>query len=288
MTLVVGVDYDDEILVFADTRVSFRGNPTVRPLVDRLIKLVTVRFGERTAVLGFSGNVDKAKAVVESLRRKAKYYSSSGDLPLDFKVWMEEAVRMRQDRHRLKFMLCDLDPDRDGRLHEYTINENGHVELTQPEPVEMLSIDSDGKLRHGSRSVLSIIGSGKSQKKQIAEACLQSVRSSKGFKSYEAFSDVRAGMAEGIISTVFRDIGSSTVGGPFTIFRIRPNEIVGPQYTWPALDVPQKIQVREENLKTIIHNLGTNETYDLYTIFDYSSADYHGHHDASASFDIPT
>jgi hypothetical protein len=101
MTVIIGADYGSEILVVADTRVSFQKKYNIPPK-DQLIKLIGIKFFRRQAVLGFSGNVPFAKQVIELLRIHAKHSKSCGDLKEDFRRWIEDAVRMKRKRYPVK------------------------------------------------------------------------------------------------------------------------------------------------------------------------------------------
>jgi len=278
MTAIIGADYGSEILVLADTRVSF-GNKSGIPPKDQLIKLVGVDFFQRKAVLGFSGNILFAKRVIESLRRNAKYCRSSGDLKEDFRRWIEGAIKMKRKRHHLQFMLCDFGLADRAHIYVYDVRESGEVHL-QPQG----TIDIIGPGGHPGRGKVAVIGSGSELKQKIYGTTLRPFGDPNRYDDYEAYSRVRMLMVEALIASEFQGINSQDVGGPFTIIRLRANALIGPTYTWPVgSGDTSDVQFTQEGKRTVLSKPSTGEKYVLYSIFDYTGADFSRDPDASAS-----
>ena len=269
MTVIIGADYNSEILVVADTRVSFGKKHNIPPK-DQLVKLVSIQFFQRQAVLGFSGNIPFAKYVIELLGIHAQVSKSCGDLKEDLRGWIENAIRMKRPRYHLEFMLCDFDPTEEAHIYVYDIREDGKV-LLQPQGIVNV-IDSGGRPGRGK---VAIIGSGRELKERVYEATLNSVGNPEQYDSYEAYSNVRALMAVTVIDHEFRTINSQDVGGPFTVIRLRPKTLIGPHYLWPLDDKgTSDIRQTQDGKCTILSRPSTGETYTLYKIFDYTGADF--------------
>jgi hypothetical protein len=248
-------------------------DPQGVPPKDQLRKLVTIAFSERTAVLGFSGNVLEVKRILEAIKRRAKYYSSSGSLKDDLKKWMEEVIhnKPKRERHHLQFMLCDFHLSDSSHIHVYELTTDGEVRF-QPDEVFVVP----------GLAQVAVIGKGSEFKDQIHEAALRSIGSPKSYTDYEAFSRLRAMWTELSIRLWFEDLASRTIGGPSTVFRIRPNEVVGPNYTMPTIDDSPDIQVTDNGKKTVLYSPATKKEYTLFSIFSYSDADFYAYEDACA------
>jgi len=278
MTVIIGADYGSEILVLADTRVSF-GKESGTPPKDQLIKLIGVDFFGREAVLGFSGNIAYAKRIIESLCRRAKYFRSSGNLKEDFRRWIEDTIRMKRERHHIQFMLCDFDLADEAHIYVYDVKKSGEVRIQPQGTIEI--IDPGG---HPGRGKVTVIGSGGKLKQKIYETTLRPFGDPRKYDDYEAYSQVRMLMVEGIIASEFEDMGSQDVGGPFTIMRLRPNALIGPTYTWPiGSGDTSDVQFTEEGKRVILSKPSTGKKYVLYSVFDYTGADFSQNPDASAS-----
>lgn len=283
MTLVVGVDYGTEILVLADTRVSVSDRPDAPTPKDQLIKLVSVDFAQRSAILGFSGKIRVIKEIIESLQTRARYpgvFKRSGSLRDDFKGWMEDIVkriRRNQKLEKLQFMLCDFNPSDEEHIYLYEIKENGEVLLDPPKTVSII-----GKGGHPGRGKVAVIGSGSEFKQKIYEATLRPFGNPNSYNDYEAYSRFRTLMSEANIHSWFQDIPSTTVGGPFAIFRVRPNGLVGPNFAWPIGEDSPDTRVEQDGQKTVLYNPSIGKKYILFSISSYSDADFFGYEDACA------
>lgn len=261
MTLVVGVDFGDEMLVLADSRLSYAdGSP---PPMDCLKKLLVIGFTGRTeAVLGYSGNVLAIQSIVDNIRIRAKAgFSKSGILKDDLKVLMEDAIRMKRKRDKIQFMLCDFNPGDGVRLCVYTLHKDGRVELSPKDRV-------------------AIIGSGAKLTDKILDSVRHSFRNHpEGYCTYESFSGVRKGMIEGPIAGYFRDIDSQEVGGPFMMLILRSDGVSAPVFTWPwgsdSLGVEiTSIKTYKGTYKTILYKPSTGERYTLFPLDSYGGADF--------------
>jgi hypothetical protein len=269
MTVIIGADYESEILVLADTRVS-PGKKNGTPPKDQLIKLIGVDFFGRQAVLGFSGNIFYAKRIIESLRIRAKHFRSSGDLKEDFRRWIEDAIKMKRNRHYVQLMLCDFGAADEAHIYVYDIKKDGKVQLQPQGTIEIV-----GSGGHPGRGKVAVIGSGSKLKDRIHEATLRPFGDPRRYENYEAYSRVRMLMVEGLVASEFTGMDSQQIGGPFTIIRLRPNALIGPTFTWPiGSDNASDVEFKEEDKKVILRKLSTGEKYVLYSIFDYEEADF--------------
>jgi hypothetical protein len=117
VTVVVGFNWLSEMVMIADTRVSWSGS--MRSPQDILKKLYVIQSPSKAAVLGFSGDVHAAKTVMVHLKdHKFQNYSRPfvmANLKDDLGRWIEEvtATKLRPEtRANLKFMLCGIEPSR--------------------------------------------------------------------------------------------------------------------------------------------------------------------------------
>lgn len=265
MTLIVGVDYFygvREILVMADTRVSANDESGYPPR-DQLQKMIFVDYFGRMAILGFSGNLQAVKKIAESLQIYAKCFRSFGSLKDDMKAWIEDIVRSEHKQSSLQFMLCDFNPMDKTHIHTYNVLESGKVHLQSP-------------------GMVGIIGSGRELRHRILKTTVRSFGNPKGYKDLEAYSKVRTLMAANVVATEFQLMHSRKVGGPFMIVRIRPDGLVGPHYMWPPFDDTSDVQQYMDGNKVILYKPSTGEKYTLFSIYEYSDADFYQHSDACA------
>lgn len=277
MTVVIGVDCGAEILMLADTRVSYGAGGNCAPK-DQLVKLIGVTFADREAVLGFSGNILYIKSILESLRIRAKHYRSSGSLREDFRKWIVEIIRMKHPMHHVQLMLCDFDPADTARIHLYDVKASGDVQLKPQNTVDI--VDRGGQRGRG---IVAVIGSGSRLKPMIYEAALGSFGDPDKYDSFDAYSRVRMLMIEALAASEFEAAGSADVGGPFAIARLRPNGLIGPSFTWPyGGGDSSDVQFTVQGSKNVLWKPSTDERYTLYSIFDYGGADFANNPGASA------
>lgn len=290
MTVVIGADYGSEILVLSDTRVSFSDDST--PLArDGLIKIVTIDYFGRKAVLGFSGPIKVLQAVIGSLKTRAKYSGSPGSLKTDIQNWIEGAVNRDWIRARirdsakqrkrdplLQFMLCDLDHSDEAHVHLYGVGKNRQVQYTPAKTITTLVGGS-----HLSRGTVAAIGYGKKFTQAIYDAALWSVGRPSDYRDYEAYLKVRAGMSAAIVSYYFQHKNVKEVGGPFTIALVLPNGVVGPYPIWPPFTSASDVETVREGCQIVMSRPSTGEKYVMYHILDCVEADFSQHPEAAAT-----
>jgi hypothetical protein len=294
MTVVVGADYGSEILVLSDTRVSF-GDPDTPPPRNGLIKVVTIDFFGRKAVLGFSGCIPVVRAIINSLKTRAKDFQSSGSLKADVQNWIKEAVNRdwirawirdsaKQEKRDplLQFLLCDLDPSDETHVHLYGVGKTREVQYTPAETITTLVGGS-----HPARGTVAAIGYGREFTQVICDAALWPVGRPSNYRDHEAYLRVRAGMAEKILSSYFQSKDLKEVGGPFVITLVRPDGIVGPHPMWPPFAGASDVQTSRERSRLVLFRPSTGEKHVLYSVLDYTEADFSQHSDAAASIDSP-
>jgi hypothetical protein len=184
---------------------------------------------------------------------------------------MEEVIHNKPEfkRHHFWFLLCDFDPSDPSHIHVYELNIDGEVRL---QPQEAPAIPGLANL--------TVIGSGGKYRSQIYKDVLHLSGSSKGYESYEAYSRVRAVMTEVVVSSRFEGLALKDVGGPFTTYLVRPDEIIGPDYMIPTAP---DMQVAKHGDRTILYSPSTNQEYTLFSIFAYTGADFSGHENACAN-----
>jgi ATP-dependent protease HslVU (ClpYQ) peptidase subunit len=269
MTLIVGIDHGSEILVLADTRVSYGSRLHAPAPRDQLRKLVSIRLPQSQVILGFSGNIPEIQRVLRYVKRKAQYAPSSGSLMGDLTTFMEEPVGPRK---QLSFMLCGFEPTGEPQIVVFGLTTTGEVVLR---PDELFCTP---------QTRVAIIGSGAEFKEQIHRMILHPVGHPQQYQDFEAFSRVRSMMAETIISLWFQDRDAKHVGGPFAVYRLRRDGSLIRRYMLPLDEDSPDAEVTEDETKTVLYNPSTGKRYTLFSIFSYTDADFHAHEDACASY----
>jgi hypothetical protein len=294
MTVVVGADYGSEILVLSDTRVSF-DDPDTPPARDGLIKVVTIRFFDRRAVLGFSGDIRVIQAIVGSLRRKAKYGRDfrclrtivkdciEATINIDrIRAWIQESCRKGRKGPLLQFMLCDLDPSEQTHIYLYEVQKSRSVECKKAETTNRLI--GGGRLVRGT---VAAIGFGSKFAEEIWEATLHPIGRPSNYADYDAYVKARAMLGWGILSSCFQSKDLKEVGGPFVVTVVRPDGIIGPHPMWPPIAgvSDMEIETVEEHGRQILSRPSTGERHVLYSVLECARADFSQPPGAAAGID---
>lgn len=148
MTVVVGFNWLSEVVVIADSRVSWQNN--THPPKDILRKLYPISLSNKSAVLGFCGDVQAAKLVMCFLwGNKLQNYKRPLVLPQfkdELRGWIEKAARdhlTARQRTGLQFMLCGIEPSRHP-LVEKDGHIVGHISSFHEAHINVYSIKADG------------------------------------------------------------------------------------------------------------------------------------------------
>jgi hypothetical protein len=265
MTVVVGINYLDEILVIADTRVSYSNGTYDQSLgVKKLLILGNV---DKVAVVGFSGPIEVGKQVFKYLiqhkhpqRRRFVIETFKDDLAR----WIQEAASALPIE-KLKgssFMLAALEPSRrlpmkrrgqivpspfiESHLYTYRYTESGRLQVE----------------RHRN---FAVIGSGKELESTIVDKAKALINFGRKMPNFRL---TRAIVVNEVISSLFKDKGSKTVGGPYQVVRIapppKPSQLI---YQWLDID-DADVVVNNIGDTTIMENQKTGERYELISIWD--------------------
>lgn len=232
MTAIIAFNYITEILVIADTRVSY---PTAKEKLKYdglhgLRKTVPIHNKEdgNIAILGFSGEVSFAKALFRYLlvEKKLNNYQRPfviEQLHEDIRKWIIEFRRQGRvtNNHLFQMLFAGFEPKRkipfqdqagkpispsfdfrECHLYVYTVTETGNVQTRR---------------ETGSYAV---IGSGQNEAPtDIEEIYTQWIGFGRGHPEHDIH---RAWAVGNWISHAFETIGSRTVGGPIEILRLVP------------------------------------------------------------------
>jgi len=269
MTVVVGFNWLSEMVMIADTRVSWPHGTL--PPQDNLIKLYTFRDHQgKAAVLGFSGKICAAKAVLVYLKQRV--FPNYGrpfimaTLKDNLQGWIERVVTTKltpEARAELKFVLCGAEPSR-----HPPVARNGKVVgfLSVPELhlYRYVIAKNSGRVMVSRNCGFAIIGSGQQLEKEIHQKVNQTIRF--GFASPQLHW-ARAALISDVIALMFRDRPSDKVGGPFQTIRVTANGI-SEHYTWPPVGGSANVQVQRVGGRLTIRNRESGETYDLYPIWN--------------------
>jgi hypothetical protein len=158
--------------MIADSRVSWENNQL--PPQDILTKLYTFGSINKSAVLGFSGDLQAANAIMRFLmERKFRNYKRPFILS-EFKDnlggWIEEIAKTKippENRTEVKFMLGGIEPSRhppllnDGQVMGYTSLVEAHIYT--------YSIENNGNVHYNARPKgYDVIGTGRKLEQEIA------------------------------------------------------------------------------------------------------------------------
>lgn len=270
MTAVVGVSLLSEVIMVADTRLSWPG--TSAPPEDILQKLYAIpcpRNENKVAVLGFSGAIQAAKAVMIHLGKdKLQNYSRPlimVNLKDQLKRWIEEVTMTNlsaESRRGLSFMLCGLEPSRAATIRK------GNVLVKYPQLMEthiyIFRVSQDtGTVEVLRKGGFTVIGSGAELRRDLARKVPPLI--SFAFNQPNLHW-ARAHLVGQVVNAVFEHGSVPTVGGPFQVARITAEGLFC-EYIWPGSMQPTKVEVTQEGQKTIVYNPDRNETYTLHPVW---------------------
>jgi hypothetical protein len=277
MTVVIGVDYLDEILVIADTRVSYGGK------YDKnygLKKLLIFGNKNKVLILGFCGKVCAAQAVIrhimeDKLTPNYKRRLIISHLKEDIRRWIEEITTTlpSDQRDRLSFMLCALEslrrrpvknegvtkilPFFERHIYTYRIKGDGKVEVVDDE-LEKRNILV--------KCNIAVIGIEEELVSKISKNAADLINFGRKMPNFHI---ARAVVLEHTISSIFQEVDHKKVGGPFQIVRIvpppNPSQLI---YQWSQVG-NKNIEVTHKNDRTTMTNLSTNETCILLPIWEW-------------------
>ena len=266
MTVVVGVDYLDEILVIGDSRVSY---PNGQYEANRGLKKLLV-FGNKNkvAALGFAGHINGARVVIGNLMRKLtpnyKRPLVIAHLKEDMRKWIQEVVieLPSAELEGLSFILCALEPSRRRPLRR------GEVIVPSPFPerhICIYSVNSRKQVEMRDGGPIAVIGSGRELESNIQHQVSHLINFGRGAPNFQMN---RLTVAHDVISLMFHDLNSSSVGGPFQIIRIVPPPSKSQEiYMWFP-EAPE-VEVEHKRDMSIMRNRRTGETCTLFPIWEW-------------------
>jgi hypothetical protein len=273
MTVIVGINWLWEIVLAADTRVSWKSQGIVLETEDILKKLYAIpnpQDPKRIPVLGFSCNdLRAAKAVVAHLRTdKLPSYKRpliTAHLKDELRGWIEEVTTTELSpdmRSGLTFMLCGIDP-----RGPSVVRQNNEVVRRMGMPRAHLYVyevsKKSGKVRVREEPYIAVIGSGQKLGQEIRESSYRWM----GFGGLNQMQWVRAHIIADITSMMCKRSRLAGVGGPFQAVCITPDGLTT-HYVWPSGTEPEGVEVVQEGEKTIIKNPVLTKTYTLYPIWE--------------------
>lgn len=271
MTVIIGINWFSEMVMIADTRMSWVDGS--HPPQDIVRKLYKIGNQQKSVVFGFCGNLKAAKTVLlylkqrkfENLKRRFVIATFKDNL----RTWLEEAILASltsEERTSLKFMLGGIEPFRP----PYSLDSNGKVligHLINPEVhlyVYSIKKDSD-KVTVSHYKQFAIIGSGKGLAPKIQQQIKQTIEF--GFNQPNLHW-ARAELLGQITASLFKSSPfDDSVGGPFQVIRITPQGLYE-SYIWPPGSEHINIQIRDDSKKITIVNSSSNLSYTLYPVWE--------------------
>ena len=271
MTVVIGINWYTEMLILADTRVSWTDESRLPE--DILRKLYILGDHRKTAVLGFSGQIAAAQTIMKYLiEMKFQHMRRRfviDRLKDDLRTWIEEVSIQKispKDRSSLSFILCGLEPYRppffgknsEKMLSSHFLNREVHLYVYK------IHADS-GRVSINKHQDVAIIGSGKEMRNEI----LGELNKTIGF----GFQQSNLHWARALITTqriaeLFKQSEyDMSVGGPFQTIRLTP-ERAEERYTWPPDLDYYDVQVTKDKDVTTIYNPRQEKTYMLYPLWN--------------------
>jgi hypothetical protein len=235
------------------------------------------------------------QAIVDSLKRKARYCRSPGALQTDIRsciettintdwirAWFQDSAKKRKTGPLLQFMLCDLDPTNQSTICLYEVHKSREVKY---KPAEIISTLIAGS--RPARGRVAVIGYGRKFVQAIYNATLIPIGKPSQYRDREAYRNVRALMAEGVLSSYFQDMDLKEVGGPLVITLVLPDGIYGPCPMWPPDAGASDVQITRKDNQLVMFRPSTGEKHVLHSIFDYAASDFSRRADAMARDDDP-
>jgi hypothetical protein len=269
MTAVVGINFLSEVIVVADTRVSWPNN-TLPPedVLQKLYRIRSPRTPAKAALLGFAGNISAIKIVAQHLGTN-KFQSYKRPLVMvslkdDLRGWIEEATTTLEPgtREGLRFMLCGIEPSRSLSIKKgNTMIQSKQILETHIYVFQVNS--STGKVKVLKRNDLAVIGSGAQLRRKLKSRILPAIRF--GFNQPNLHWG-RAHLVGEIANEIFQNSSIEGIGGPLQVGRIT-SEGVRLDYIWPRSLESKDIQVSQDEQKTILYNPSVGKTYTLYPIW---------------------
>jgi hypothetical protein len=280
MTVVIGFKLLSEVMMLADTRVSWlAGSRRVVKTSDNLRKLYTIsstspESRSKAAVLGFSGDNLYAvrKVMLHVLVDKVVHYGRHlvvAQLQHELRQWMEEVtVEHLQpgERRGMKFMLCGLEPsrrvparNREGDMVDLSISgwplSEGHIYVYR------VNKDS-GKISVSKEGFCAVVGD-RTLEKRVRRRLLGLLNF--GIK-HPHLRDARAAVMGLVVESLFRRSPQlRTIGGPFQVVRITPDGVVC-FYTWTVDSKQHWCRVEGDGLATRLFHPSLEEPHIVYDI----------------------
>ncbi len=278
MTVILGCNWFTEVIMMADSRISWEDHQ--RPPQDTLRKLYTLSDSNKSAVLGFCGDIQAAKIVmlylIEQKFQSYKRHFVLSQFRDELGQWIEEVAKSKltpRQRTTIKFMLCGIEPTRHA-----SISKDGKVIGTLPfveAHIYVYRIGRNGKVECDKRPRLfAVIGSGKKLESIISKKLQKMI--SFGFDTPQLHWG-RAVVGGEVLANIIMENEevSATVGGPFQVIRITPAGLET-HYIWPPGQDGRNVDIQYDNSKVVIYNPSTQEKYILYPVWDLPWQDLKG------------
>ena len=270
MTVVVGFNAFSEVVMIADTRVSWPNN--TRPSQDVLQKLYPIVGSRKAAVFGFCGNIEAAKTVMVHLKerkfKRIERHFVIVTLKDYLQRWIEEVTTTQLEpeaRAKLSFILGGIEPSRHPPIKRGT-KITGFLRFPEVHIYVYTVNEDNGKVAVSKRSGFAVIGSGRELEKEIEKKVYQGIRF--GFKQPNLHW-ARTFLIGDVIASLFKENQSVTVGGPFQTIRITPTGLEE-SYIWPPNAKWKNVEIQREATKTTIYNPVSNEKYTVYPVWELS------------------
>jgi hypothetical protein len=267
MTIIVGLSWLTELVMIADSRVSW-ANPS-RPPQDILRKLYTITDNNDSAVLGFSGNLKAASIIMKHLHER-KFRNMRKKFIIerfkdDIRRWIEEIVLQEVPSElwgEASFILGGIEKRRHPKFTDGTMDYWSNL----PEMhIYVYHISkSSGFVTVVRKFPYAIIGSGKALDNEIRPRIAQ-VASFGGSESRLHWA--RSMLLTKMIAQISEQKASSAIGGPFQIIRIT-NEKMEQFYIWHHEENQTNLQVSQDITSTTIRHPDLNVQCTIYPIWE--------------------
>jgi hypothetical protein len=269
MTVIVGANFLSEVLVIADTRVSWpSGSLPPEDIVKKLYRIRSPRTPGKEAIIGYSGDISAIKSVAQYLGRE-KFENYKRPLVMlslknDLRRWIEEATVSLdlQQRKGLKFMLCGIEPSRRVPIKKGAIYISNQQILETHIYVYSVNAQS-GKVGIHRESNLAVIGSGSKLIKVLRKKILDTITF--GLKQSNLHW-ARAVVAGEITNEIIHASGIESIGGPLQVVRITA-EGLSADFIWPEEADDRNVQISQQGQVTLLRNPSSNKEYKLYPIW---------------------
>lgn len=281
VTLVFGFNGLNEVILVADSRVSFDNNLEPKDILLKVYSFVGIH---PPMALGFSGRLSAIKRVMEFLSKEKLRNPPKRVVVPEFaqrlRGWIEHIVKTeisQPERKGLAFLLGGLEPGRPPKSYKqdgsysYLNLPSGYLYRYNVNP-------TTGGVTISANGPALAIGSGADIIRELERKGMEYLSAGFGNEFAPAF---RATIIASDIASTYRNLHSRTVGGPFQLVRLTPSRhyeapIFAPEENKGDPIVNQASGVRQLSFPDL------GEIYPLYSIYQLDLANIANLESASA------